>query len=345
MDMKQTGGPGIRDIARRAGVSSATLDRVMHNRPGVQSHTRSHVLSAIAALAGEHPANRQQVATNISRLDFIICDHGNAFLTRQARELQQYALQKKDIELVLHRPETATEQTVLATLESASPHVQALGIIGFDSHKIRQVLRQLWRRNVPIVTLASDIRNIHRTAYVGIDNHAAGRLAGYLTGRMLGKGEGKVALVLGSRAYLGHEEREMGFRSLLRERFRSLRIVDEREVHESADQAREEVLNLLDRHEDLDAIYCIGAGQLGVARALQESGRQSGIFYVGHGLSADTTPYLTSGTMDVVIEEDAKAEAAAAIDILTAALRGHTPVASPTISIQAVFSENLLANP
>jgi len=38
----------LRDVARQAGVSLATVDRVLHNRPGVRSDTARRVKEAIA---------------------------------------------------------------------------------------------------------------------------------------------------------------------------------------------------------------------------------------------------------------------------------------------------------
>ena len=87
------------------------------------------------------------------------------------------------------------------------------------------------QRNVKVLTLVSDIHHVPRIAYVGIDNRAAGRLAGYLLRRFLGNNVfGKVALFTGSLSYRGHEEREMGFRNILSEESPSLAIVQVREI-------------------------------------------------------------------------------------------------------------------
>lgn len=336
--------PKLKDICERAGVSRATVDRVINNRGSVQNHTRRHVLSVIDELSGGGAADIDEQAAETLSIDFVIPDRGNAFLADQARELADYAQQIGNVSVAIHRPPAVTERDLISVLNDLSNTTHAVGVVGVDSHKIRESLRSLCRNNIPVVTLASDIRNIPRTAYVGIDNHAAGRLAGYLTGRMMNKTKGNVALILGSRAYRGHEEREMGFRSLLREMFPSLRIVNEVEVHEDAHKSYNETQRLLSQYEDLDGIYCIGAGQAGVAEALVEAGREKSVLFVGHGLSSDTRTHLVDGVMDVVIAESARDEARAAIDILIAALRGGPKISSPVIPIQPIFCENLPAD-
>lgn len=345
MSASQIKRPKLKDICERAGVSRATVDRVVNNRNGVQDHTRKHVLSVIDELSGNgaYPTNR--LGTEMLPIDFVIPDQGNAFLADQAREIRDYASQLGSVAVSIHRPAAATEDELATLLDTLSASTRALGIIGVDSHRIREALRGLCRRGIPVVTLASDIHNVPRTAYVGIDNHAAGRLAGYLTGRFLGREKSKAALILGSRAYRGHEEREMGFRGVLREKFPGLRIVNELEVHEDAGQAHAATLALLDDHSDLDAIYCIGAGQNGVGQALLEANCGERVFFVGHGLSADTRAHLVNGVMDVVIDEDARREAKCAVDILLSSLRGRTVALHHAMPIQPIFCENLPSDP
>ncbi|MCY6381783.1 LacI family DNA-binding transcriptional regulator [Hoeflea prorocentri] len=333
--------PKVKDICELSGVSRATVDRVIHNRSGVQNHTRSHVLAVIEELTGKHGAGMGRPAQETLPIDFIIPDQGNAFLADQSRYLADYAKRSDAVSITIHRPAAATEGELAAMLQELSATTRAVGIVGVDSHKIRELLRGLCRRGIPVVTLASDIRNVPKANYVGIDNHAGGRLAGYLTGRLLGIAKGKAALILGSRAYRGHEEREMGFRSVLREMFPGLRIVNELEVQENADRAREATRALLEQYDDLDAIYCIGAGQAGIAEALMEAGREKSVLFIGHGLSWDTRAYLTDGVMDVVIDEDAKSEAETAVDILVSRLKGAAVPSSPTFTINPIFRENL----
>lgn len=333
--------PPLKAISQRAGVSKATVDRVIHNRPGVQSHTRQHVLSVMAELRRDVVPRDPETGPGQLQLDFVIPDRGNAFLADQARQLEVRAQWRQDVAIAIHRPAAINEEDVIATLNRIGPTTRAVGLVGPDSQRMREALRNLCGRGIPVVTLASDIRNVPRTAYIGIDNHAAGRLAGYLTGRLLRSAKGDVTLILGSRAYRGHEEREMGFRSVLRERFPGLRIVGERDIHEDADQAYKEVCALLADHDNLSGIYCIGAGQPGVAKALVDENRADSVLLIGHGLSADTRRFLADGVIDVVIDESTRDEADAAIDVLVAAARGDRLAAPATIAIQAIFSENL----
>jgi LacI family transcriptional regulator len=206
---------------------------------------------------------------------------------------------------------------------------------------VREAIRALSARNVKVVTLASDILHVPRIAYVGIDNRAAGRLAGYVLGRFLGtREERKVVLFAGSLSYRGHEEREMGFRHVLAEDFPNLRIVELREIHDDREQAFREASLLLHEHADIAAIYNIGAGNAGIAKALKESGRERKIVFVGHEATEGNKALLLDGTLDAVIDQNPRVEAREALDILTHSVKG-TPYAFHPLRLQVVFRENI----
>ncbi len=330
--------PGQEDIARLAGVSRATVDRVLNSRPGVQEHTRAHVLAVAAELAGERPA---AAVKGKLRLDFVLPGGANAFMSDLAGHIEQQANFRGDVDLVIHRLSGIEPEEMAAKLGELRAACRGVGLIGLDSPSVREAVRKLIAAGIPVLTLVSDISHVGRANYVGIDNRVAGRLAGYLIGRFLPGASGKVALLPGALAYRGHEEREMGFRHVLRESFSRLDIVAAREVREDADRAYGEVRSLLAEHPDLLAIYCIGAGHEGIARALMEAGRDRSVIFIGHDLTEDTRRHLLSGVMDAAIDQNARVEAREAVDRLVRAIRNETDISSATIRIQPVFRENI----
>ncbi|MDQ6433793.1 LacI family DNA-binding transcriptional regulator [Mesorhizobium sp. LHD-90] len=330
------------EIARTAGVSKATVDRVLNNRPGVQEHTRKHVLAIVAELAGTLSPDAQQSRI---RLDFVLPGGENAFITDLAREIERQVELRGDVDVVVHRLNGITPEEIAAKLGSLRPTTQGVALIGLDSPSVREAVRKLVAAGIPVLTLVSDISHVGRVNYVGIDNRAAGRLAGYLIGRFLPGSAGKVALIAGALAYRGHEEREMGFRHVLQESFPRLNIVAAREVQEDAGRAYSEVRALLAEHDDLVAIYCIGAGHEGIARALTEAGRENAIVFIGHDLTEDTRQFLLSGVMDAAIDQNARVEAREAVDRLVRAVRNESNVSTATVRIQSVFRENIPNEP
>ena len=136
---------------------------------------------------------------------------------------------------------------------------------------VREAVNSLVGRGVQVVTLISDLSNSRRAAYVGMDNRAAGRTAGYLVGRLLDARGGQVAMIAGSLSYRGHEEREMGFLHVMREMFPQLGVLGLREGHDDANNNYKQARNLLAQHGDLVGFYNIGGGSGGIGRALNRS--------------------------------------------------------------------------
>ena len=79
----------------------------------------------------------------------------------------------------------------------------------------------------------------------------------------------------------GHEEREMGFRSVLAEDFPEARIVAQCESMDDRERAYAETRAVLEAHPDLAAIYNAGAGNPGIARALGERGLAGRVVLIG----------------------------------------------------------------
>src|SRR5262249_45284129 len=138
-----------------------------------------------------------------------------------------------------------------------------------------------------------------------------------------------------------HEEREMGFRGVLSERFPGLEVVGIREDLDDWERSYAEARALLRRVGDLGGIYNLGAGDRGIAQAVEEAGRAGEVVYVGHELTEQSRQLLLSGTMDAVIDQNPEAIAAQAVDRLARAAMGDASSGSVIIPTRVIFRENI----
>lgn len=328
----------LTDIAREAGVSPATVDRVLNARPGVKEHTRQHVLSVAQRLGYAAVALPPAPAV---RLAFLLPQGTNSFIRMLQAQIETQAAALEGVDTLVETIEGFDPASLSARLAQMKGHVDGLGVIALDHPVVREALRGLAASGVRIVTLCSDIQNVPRTAYIGTDNRQAGRLAGYLMGRFLGTdSQGKVALFAGSLSYRGHQEREMGFRQILHEEFPGLQIVELREMLDDREKSWREAMALFDRHPDLAAIYNVGGGSWGIGRAMKDRGLAQRVVLIGHEATEGNKALLLDGTMDAVIDQNARVEAREALAALTAAVRGedYRPI-QPRQHV--IFRENL----
>lgn len=329
------------DIARTAGVSPATVDRVLNDRGNVHARTVQRVRAVardLGYLAGD-TASGPSSATALS-FDFLLPAGRNDFIGLLVSELQQQASARDDVVPRVHVVEGFSGPALADALLSLDGKTDGVGVVAIDHPAVRNALRHLAAKGTPVVTLATDIPNVPRLGYVGIDNRAAGRLAGYLLHRFLGEGRHKLALLAGSIAYRGHEEREMGFRHIISEHAQTLEIVAFDQVRDDDERAYAATAALLRTHPDLSGIYSIGAGNAGIARALKEAGAAARIVFIGHDLTALTRALLLDGTMDAVIDQNPRVQARDVLEQLSRA-HSHMQWNAHPLRTQAIFRENL----
>jgi LacI family transcriptional regulator len=178
----------LHDIAREAGVSAATVDRVLNNREGVRGRTREVVMAVAHRLGYVTEADLPPEARNAFQrvtLVFLLPAGTNSFIKLLGQQLEQQAAERPDIDLRIEELEGFNPTTVAARLAELQGKIDGIGLIAQDHPVVREALRALDRAGVPVVTLASDVQSVPRLAYVGIDNRQAGRLAGQLMGRLL----------------------------------------------------------------------------------------------------------------------------------------------------------------
>src|SRR6187549_1742154 len=78
----------VHDVAREAGVSLATVDRVLNGRPGVRPLTAEKVEKAIAALDFRRDLSASLLArARDLRVQFLIPDGGNDFMASLAEAI------------------------------------------------------------------------------------------------------------------------------------------------------------------------------------------------------------------------------------------------------------------
>ncbi|WP_127144372.1 LacI family DNA-binding transcriptional regulator [Pelagibacterium montanilacus] len=331
----------LTDIAREAGVSSATVDRVLNDRPGVRARTRDAVRTAAARLGyidgAESPA---QPIVPVCRLEMVLPAGTNSFMRELARHIEQLSALHPEARVTIHSIEGFDPDSLAAKLAEFGAPDQGVAVVAIDHPTVREAMRALALRGSAVITLVSDIHHVPRAGYVGIDNRSAGRLAGYLVGRLLGPGHHRVALFAGSLSYRGHEEREMGFRHVLAEDFPTIGILDSTEVRDDDSRAHAAAMAMFEAHPDVDAIYNIGAGNRGIARALEETGRARRVIFVGHDLTEHTKGFLLNRTMDVVIDQNPRVQAREALAQLVRSVKGE-PWSALAVRVQAIFRENI----
>ncbi len=212
-------------------------------------------------------------------------------------------------------------------------------MVGVDAPAVRAAIETLHER-VAVITLVSDVSPSRRLHCIGIDNVAAGRVAGTLVGRFNARRRGKVAMIAGSLALRDHSERVLGFTQVMQQDVPELELLPAVEGLDDSALTRSLAASLL-AHDDLVGIYAIGAGIRGMGEGVERAGRLQDGVRVGHELTPHTRRALLDGSVDAILHQEIADEVAIAVEALRAASDGITDHAPPRVRIDIFLRDNI----
>jgi LacI family transcriptional regulator len=318
----------LADVAALAGVSMATADRVVHDRKGVRDATRQQVLSAASRLNYLSEATlSRMLRPPPMRLIFLLPKGANRFISLLAdyaqRAEEQYS--PYNVQCRVRWVEAFNPEQLAKEMAAQGHKANGIAFVPLENPLVRDAANRLIDMGTQVITVASDLSNTRRTAYVGLDNYAAGRTAGLVLGRWSDREGGKVVMICGSLSYRGHGERELGFQHLLHETFPKLHVTGVREGHDDPERTYRQTRELIAQHRDLVGVYNVGGGSDGVGRALREAGVAGKVVFIGHELTPETRTFLFDGTMAAVIHQNPQLEVMNCIRILANVREGKKP--------------------
>ncbi|RVB42676.1 LacI family DNA-binding transcriptional regulator, partial [Mesorhizobium sp. M7A.F.Ca.CA.001.06.1.1] len=186
----------VSDIARNCGLSTATVDRVLNNRPGASAANRQRVMEAAKQLGYLPVADQVTLPSRPAHLEFLLPIGSNAFMRDLARHIEDYAARLPLVASCrIHNLAGISPNALQSAVENLSLRANGVGVIAVDHPRTRNILRDIVEAGMRLVTLVSDVPAAPRAAYVGIDNRVAGRTAALLMGRFLGGRTGHLAMV------------------------------------------------------------------------------------------------------------------------------------------------------
>ena len=291
----------IKKISEESGYGTATVDRVLNNRKGVSKKAKDKIFKILTNLQNGKGKNDKK---NI----LICCQSGPSYnktleysLDTINNNIYKFNLIKNFIPAKDFKP----IQFVKILKESSK--FDGVIIVSQEDQNINNELSKIVSEDIPVITLTTDLPNSSRTSYIGNNQSNAGSTAAHIIGKNVGKKSGSILMVM-SMPYRCQQERELGFRKVLRSEFPNLKIKESVFNLDTTEESYKYVKRYIRDNGPPLGIYNIAGGNLGVAKAISEMNVKENIVFVGHELNKNSRNLLENNKMDFVIGHDVELE-------------------------------------
>ncbi|MEO1919474.1 MAG: LacI family DNA-binding transcriptional regulator [Paracoccaceae bacterium] len=340
------GKPTTKDLAKAAGVSLATVDRVLNARSGVRPATVERVQKAIK----EINFVRDIAAANLARskeykLVFLLPDHDDEFVDLigdTIGEANKFLSQERTHVSIRRVPANDPYQIAQEINKLPESQVDGVAIMVPETPQVRDAISRLDAKGIAVVAFISHQPASESAHYVGINNAAAGRTVGQLMARFTGERKGSVLVLTETMQSRDSQERRLGFDAIMAKYAPRLNVRPSMETYGDPVRSAEIVSAALQGEPPVVGIYLMSHDILETMQAIEKLGAPQKVVIIGHELTPHTRARLVDGTMDAVITQDVGHLVRSAIRVLRAkAARVGTVAAQERIRVEITLRENM----
>ncbi|WP_072628808.1 LacI family DNA-binding transcriptional regulator [Planktotalea frisia] len=299
--------PTTKDLAKAAGVSRATVDRVLNGREGVKKNTVDRVNLAIKELGFVRNIQAANLARSQRyRFVFALPRSGDLFLKEIVRHIDE-ASETFATDLVwcdvVHIDEN-DPHSISAFLGTLDPNeTTGVAIMAPESPQVRDAIFRLQERGVAALPFIAD-QSAMEEHWVGTDHHAAGATAATLIGRFSHASEGSVLVVSESMRSRDSLERRIGFDAEMNKHFPGLRTLPSLETYGDEERAERIIHNSVNNNPDLIGAYVLSSEARVPLTILNDTMNSDHLIKISHERTPFTEAALRNGDLDGVIAQD-----------------------------------------
>ncbi len=331
----------IKEVARQAGLGTATVDRVINDRAHVSPQTRARVHAALRELE----AQEHQLSARGRRMFVDVVVEAPQRFSRQVQAACEAVLPQ--LSEAVFRPRFLLQELMQdADMAAALKRIRKRGSAGVilkarDVPQVRQMVDMLEAAGIPVVTLVTDIPTSRRSAYAGVDNAKAGQVAAYLLAHMLPVSAGTVLTTRSQDAFQGEAARYAHFKQAFLKLRPGYRLVEFTGGAGLAGGTRRQLGEMLRGVTDIDAVYSMGGGNRAILDVLRAE-RRAPKHYIAHDLDAENRGLLRDGQISFVLHHDLRLDMQHAFRALASRHGFASPVEKALLSdVQILTPYNL----
>ncbi|AEU35200.1 LacI family DNA-binding transcriptional regulator [Granulicella mallensis] len=340
----QNGNAGIKDIAKALKISIGTVDRALHERPGVSAKTKARVLQ-MAEQLGYKPNLAAQALKLNRRLSIgaVLPKHISHFFDplRAGIRAAAAAAVGMQVSLTFHEYPRLGVGDVEAIEKALRQHYDGIIFLPGDTRKFDPLIRKLSRSGTAMMCVGSDAPNTDRVGSVAAHAYVSGAIAAELLAHKLTH-KANVAVFSGELFTLDHAEKLRGFAATLAVQAPHLTLLPALESHERPKEAYRQALTLMQSKDRPEGLYLSTANSMPVLRALDELGLLGKVQIVTTDLFQELVPLIEFGKVLATMYQRPYTQGKVAFESLLAYLKEENKP-NPVIRLapHVIFRSNL----
>ena len=299
----------IKDIARMAGVSAGTVDRVLHQRGDVSEQSRLRVQRVLDEI--NYQPNRFAIALAGKKSYRMVCllpkgkegDYWGLMtkgIDRAAKEVRDYNVSVEYCTFV-HADEASYQAACQQVMKEK---VDGVLIAPNFRQTTLQLTNHLDAQGTPYLFIDFNIQDAHPICYIGQDSKQSGYLAAKLLMRVYHEGDELVFFLTGSKespAEIQMQRRFEGFTTYLADHLNRLMMHDVILDKEDQDYNKQVLDEFFMHHPDARLGATFNSRVYSIGRYLEQHPEIKMKGVVGYDLLPDNVACLKQGTVDFLI--------------------------------------------
>lgn len=338
--------PTTKDLAKEAGVSLATVDRVLNQRPNVSEKSAEKVNLAIEKLGFvRNPAAVNLARSRIYRFRFILPETGDQYLSEILRQIIETnrnvssdLISLDVVQIKVNDPHYVAKY--LGTLDAGL--IDGVAIMAPESPQVRDAMARLHERGIKLVQFLSGQEKLEDADFVGVNNFAAGATAGRIIGQFNSTQNGQILVIAETMQALDSIERRIGFDRIINEKFPTLNCLPSLETYADPLRAKRVIERSFQYNQNIVAVYIMSSEARMPISAISECAELQKLCILVHERTPFTEDAIRDERINAIIAQNPGHAVRSAVRIMRARSDMREPVASQEkIRIEVLFKENL----